>query len=216
MARYTLTFFAEEKNKGLWINGPRENVPKHFWRRNTGTHAIRERVLRSRDGTTIDSAVAAAHSLVRFDDVRFQAASGVLFRAGVTIATGLDGTPLEFVISEPRVGTDAEYLFYAGGGRLEKVDAAGVVSQWGIEPPTGGNWGTSPGGTGEDDTETTVVDPQERLIADTTTLRPPDTSGWTAFPNAAFVSTDEVLSPSGSAICFNLQEEEQDNISQES
>ena len=210
MARFSLVLFNEDKNKGLWINGPRENTPRNFWRRQTGSHAIRERLLRSRDGTTIDSTVAAAHSLSRFDDVRFQAAGTDLFRAGVSISTGLDGTPLDLIVSEPRTGTDDEYLFHCGGGRLEKVDSTGVVTQWGIDPPSAGNWAVSPGGTGEDDTETTVVDPQEKTIADTTTI-----VGWQGNP-PPFLRTTDVISPSGSAICQRLvQEDTQEDIFEE-
>ena len=207
MARFSL-MTVEEKNKGLWLNGPREATPKAFWRRQTGSHAIRERELRSRDGTTVDVAVPAAHSLSRFDDVRFQAAGTTLFRAGVSISTGLDGTPLDLVVSEPRTGTDAEYLFHCGGGRLEKVDDSGTVTQWGIDPPSTGTWGTSPGGTGEDDSDATVVDPQEKTIGDTTTLNPVGSfNGWFGTP-AVSLSTDDVLSPSGSAICQTLLAEE--------
>lgn len=204
MARFSLTFFGEGKTKGLWINGPRETIPKNFWRRNTGSHAIRERQMRSRDGTTLDVVVSAAHSLSRFDDVRFQAAGTVLFRAGVSVSTGLDGSPLDMIVSEPRTGTDAEYLFHCGAGRLEKLDTAGVVTQWGIDPPTGGTWGIDPGGNGEDDGEVTVVDPQEKLIADTTT-----TDGWFGFPDP-FLETNGVLSASGSAVCQDYLDEQEE------
>lgn len=217
MPRFQLMLFSEDKNKGLWVNGPRENTPKNFWRRQTGSHAIRERELRSRDGTTVDTTVPIAHSLSRFDDLRFQAAGTSLFRSGVSISTGLDGTPLDLIVSEPRTGTDAEYLFHCGGGRLEKVDSAGVVTQWGIDPPAGGNWGTSPGGTGEDDTETIVIDPQEKTIVDTTTLTPAGTGGWFTFPASPgpFISTDNVQSASGSAVCMNVVPEENEEIDRE-
>lgn len=214
MPRFTLTYFNEGKVKGLWINGPRETVPKGFWRRNTGSHSIRERQMRSRDGTVADTAVGVAHSLTRFDDVRFQAAGTTLFRSGAAISTGLDGTPLDFVVSEPRTGTDAEYLFHCGGGRLEKVEDDGTVSQWGITPPDTGNWGAAPGGNDETSSEISVIDPQERTLGDTTTISPAGTGSWFGFP-APFVSIDGVVAPSGSAICQNLVEESDDSIGAE-
>lgn len=215
MPRYQLVGFDEDKNMGLWINGSRETTPKNFWRRQTGSHAIRERELRSRDGTVIDTTVAAAHSLGRFDDVRFQGAGTSLFRAAVSISTGYDGTPLDLIVSEPRTGTDAEYLFVAGGGKLEKVEDTGTVSQWGIDPPTGGNWGIAPG-IGEDDDEVVVIGPQETIIADTTTLDPAGSfDGWFGFP-APFLSTDAVDSPSGSAICqLSITSQDNEEISGE-
>lgn len=200
MPRITLTSFPEEKHRGLWINGPREGTPQGSWRRLTGAHSIRERQLRTRDGTTVDVAISAAHSLARFNDVRFQGATTVLYRNAVSISTGLDGTPLEFSVSEPRTGTEAEYLFVCGGGRVEKVDTSGTVTQWGIDPPSDATWGVSPGGTGEEETATTVVDPQERTLADTTSL-----TNWTGNP-APFVRTSGVVSASGSAICQTITE----------
>jgi hypothetical protein len=66
--------------------------------------------------------------LFRFNDIRFQGATTVLYRNAVSISTGYDGTPLEFAASEPRSGTDDRYLFVAGGGKLEKVDVGGVAT----------------------------------------------------------------------------------------
>ena len=174
MPRVSLVNFSENSHRGLWVNGPREHTPKGFWRRLEGVHSIRERLLRSRDGTTVDAAIAAAHSLSRFNDVRFQGATTVLYRNGISISTGFDGTPLDMVVSEPRAGTDDEYLFVCSGGKLEKVDLTGTVTQWGIDPPSDANWGTGPGGNEEEDDDVTVTDPQTRDLCPTTT-----TAGWT-------------------------------------
>lgn len=173
MPRLSLVNFSDGSHRGLWVNGPRERTPQGFWRRLLAVHAIRDRELRTRDGTTVDAAVAAAHSLSRFDDVRFQGATTILFRAGVSISTGFDGTPLDMVVSEPRSGTDDEYLFVCGGGKLEKVDLTGVVTLWGIEKPLDANWGVSPGGDDEEDDDVVVTDPQLKDICPTTT-----TAGW--------------------------------------
>lgn len=205
MPRISLLDWNGGEPRGLWISGPRERTPRTHLRRYTAPHQIREREIRTRNGTTVDASIAAAHSLGRFDDVRFQGADASLFRAGVSIDTGYDGTPLDFVVSEPRVGTDAEYLFVCGGGKLVKVEDDGTVSQWGIDPPTGGGWSAT-GGVGEDSSETTVVDPQEKTIADTTS-----TTGWFGSP-APFQSTVDVDSPSGSAICQTFVAEESEDL----
>ena len=195
MPRISLLDFNNDRPRGLWISGPRERTPQTHLRRFTSPHAIRERELRTRNGTTIDAAVGPAHSLGRFDDVRFQGVGTELFRAGVSIDTGYDGTPLDLVVSEPRVGTDAEYLFVCGGGKLRKVEDDGTVTQWGISPPSDPSWGTAPGGNGEESTDVAVNDPQERTLRATTS-----TTGWFGFPGV-FFSNDDVLSASGGAVC---------------
>lgn len=207
MARVNLFDFGDQKNKGLWITGTRERTPKTHMRRNTAIHAIRERELRTRNGSTVDAAVTGVHSLTRFDDIRFQGDGVNLRKAGAIIDSGQDGTPLEFEVSEPRTGTDAEYLFVAGGGSLVKVDSAGVVTNWGIDPPAGSAWNITIG-TGEEDDEVTVIDPQEKTFAVTTV-----TTGWTGTFDVPFrdrqqptpfIDTDEIPTPSGSAVCMTF------------
>ena len=204
MPRVSLLDFDADKHRGLWIAGPRERTPRTHMRRLTAIHSIRERLLRTRDGSVTDVAVANAHSLARFDDVRFQGDGVNLRRAGVIIDSGQDGTPLEFEVSEPRTGTDAEYLFVAGGGSLIKVDTAGVVTQWGIDPPTGTDWNITVG-TGEDSDQVTVADPQEKQIVDSTVV-----TNWTASDAdgtlVGTIVTEDVLTPSGSAVCFSFRE----------
>lgn len=206
MARVSLLDFSGEKHKGLWISGPRERTPRTHMRRLTAVHAIRERLLRTRNGSTTDVAVASVHSLTRFDDVRFQGDGVNLRRAGAIINSGQDGTPLEFEVSEPETATAAEFLFVAGGGALIKVDTTGAVTNWGIDPPAGTDWNITVG-TGEVTDEVTVIDPQERDIASTVV-----TTGWLgSFTNAngtttaiAVLDTSEIPTPSGSAVCFTF------------
>lgn len=213
MPRTSLLDFNGEKHKGLWVSGPRERTPRSHMRRLTAIHAIRERLLRTRNGSITDVAVGAVHSLTRFDDVRFQGDGVNLRRAGVIINSAQDGTPLEFEVSEPRTGTDAEFLFVAGGGALIKVDSTGTVTNWGIDPPSGSGWNITIG-TGEDDDEVTVVDPQEKTFASTTV-----TTGWSSFFNgnaaAPFLDTNLIPTPSGSAVCFDLQAAADEEISSE-
>jgi len=142
-------------HKGLWVSGPRDRTPADALRRARGVHSIRERQLRSRNGSTADAAIAAAHSLFKFNAIRFQAASTFLYRNAVQISSGLDGTALSFVASEPRSGTNARYLFLAGGGKLEKVDTSGTVTKWGIAAPSIAELTA---------TVTTVVPPQQTPI----------------------------------------------------
>lgn len=187
----------KEKNKGLWVSGPRERTFLEYMRRNQATHLLREREIRSRNGTTAGAAIAAAHSLHKFNDVRFQGATTVLYRNAVSIDTAYDGTPLEFSVSEPLTGTDAEYLFVSGGGKLRKVDTTGTVTQWGISPPDDGDWGASIGGTEETETAVTVIDPQESAIAETTSA-----GNWIAFgatPIGVQLATNQT-NPSGSMV----------------
>lgn len=188
----------EQRHEGIWIAGPREKTPTTHLRRGRGLHAINERELRVRNGTVTDVAIAQAHSLTRFNDIRFQAAFAVLYRNAVSISTGLDGTPLTFVSSEPRAGTDAEYLFHAGGGRLEKVDTSGAVTGWGIAPPDSGPFGTSVGGNGElvDAAAAQVFDPQELVIVATST-----TANWSSATGSPLSLITDAQSPTGNAIC---------------
>lgn len=85
-----------------------------------------------------------AHSLHRYNDLRFYGLDTRLFRNGAAIFDGFDGSRLSFVRMAPTQNTDVrqtqvpDHLFVAGGGVLKKVDAAGHVTNWGIEPPPDG------------------------------------------------------------------------------
>lgn len=128
---------------GLWVTGSPEFMPKGKLRRAKGLHRLRATTLRSRWGSTLLHSLDA-HSLFRFNDVRFQGAGAILYRAGASILTGLDGTRLSFVKMPPTVDTDlsavaiADHLFVTGGGLLRKVNAAGAVTNWGIAAPPDG------------------------------------------------------------------------------
>lgn len=176
----------------------------------TALNAIRERELRTRNGTVLDTTVAAAHSVTRYDDIRFQAATTLLFRAGVQIDAGYDGTPLDLIVAEPRAGTDAEFLFTCGGGKLTKVDNTGAVTQWGISPPTTGVWGDGPGGNNERDDGTVVNPPQEKDINDVAT-----TDGWTSTTGILQVRTD-APTPTGNNLEFGTGESDDEGGTEES
>ena len=121
---------------GLWTNGPRDAIPAGALRRARGLHAVRRNSLASRPGSTLLYALNA-HSLFRYNDVRFQGASAILYRNGISIKAGLNGNPLSFVRALPPSGI-ADYLFCSGGGSLFKASTAGAVTNWGIVAPPDG------------------------------------------------------------------------------
>ncbi|MEE9586067.1 MAG: hypothetical protein V3W09_04120 [Nitrososphaerales archaeon] len=131
-------FDNKERHKGLWISGPRQGTPPSFLRRAKGIHAIKERFVRTRNGTTADASIAAAHSLGRFLTNRFQGATTILNMDGASKITGLDGTRLTMQASAPRFETAKSYYFIAGGGLVRKIedDVGRTVTQWGIDPPS--------------------------------------------------------------------------------
>jgi len=142
MARVKL-YDSEQLFSGLWLAGSPESMPKGALRRAKGLHRLRTTTLRSRWGSTLLHSLNA-HSLSRFNDVRFQGASTSLYRAGSSILSGLDGTRLSFVKMPPTVDVDltvtpiADYLFVTGGGLVRKVDPNGAVTNWGIAAPPNG------------------------------------------------------------------------------
>src|SRR3990167_1473295 len=142
MSRVKL-YDSEQLFSGLWLAGSPESMPKGGLRRAKGLHRLRTTTLRSRWGSTLIHSLNA-HSLFRFDDVRFQGVSTELYRAGVSILSGLDGTRLSFVKMPPTVDVDltvtpiADYLFVTGGGLARKVGSTGTVTNWGITAPPNG------------------------------------------------------------------------------
>jgi hypothetical protein len=121
-------------SKGLFIEGAQENMPAATARQLQGVHrTIIPGELRSRNGSTLVTA-KDSHSLVRFNDTRFQAETTAFYQAGTSKRTGLDGTRLSFAVMAPTLAV-ADYLFCAGGGDLFKMDASGTASNWGIAIP---------------------------------------------------------------------------------
>lgn len=122
---------------GLWISGAREATPAGFFRRLKGTHNVGTNTIRSRNGSSLVTALAS-HSLHRFDDVRFQGSGSALYRNGVSIKSGLSSSSLRFLRMPPQVGL-RDYLFVVDGSSTPfKVDSAGAVTNWGIAPPADG------------------------------------------------------------------------------
>jgi len=128
---------------GLWLSGAKDKIPPGALRRVRGIHKFYSNSLRSRQGSTLVTALNA-HSLFRFGDVRFQGATTILYRAGSSILTGLDGNRLSFMRMPPSLQANiadtpvGDSLFVAGGGLMRKVDSAGAVTNWGIVRPSTG------------------------------------------------------------------------------
>ncbi len=128
-------------DKGLWVAGPRDKNPPGTLRRAKGVSNSHEPHIRSRWGGQelygSSTFAAAPHSLIRFNDTRFQGASTILYRDGTSIRTGLDGTRLYGIAAPPTPGI-TDYLFVSGGGSLFKVDTSGSDTDWGIVTPGSG------------------------------------------------------------------------------
>lgn len=122
---------------GLTITGPSTEGTPGQLRRAKGLHESCLGELRPAPGNTLLYAVAAIHSIVRFNDVRFFAAGTVLYRDGVAALTGLSGERLTLMRLPPG-NSQRDQLFVAGGGLARKIDISGTVTQWGIDAPPDG------------------------------------------------------------------------------
>ncbi len=159
-------------DRGLWVTGPRELSPADALRRARGIGSIKRKAIRSRNGSTL-LRPGNAHSLYRFEDVRFYGIGISLFRELAAIVNDFDGTRLTFVQMPPQVGL-RDSLFVAGGGKLVKIDELGAVTKWGIDAPPDGF--------------TLAMLPQNvKEIDDCESL-----AGWSLFANAANLSLDAV------------------------
>lgn len=121
---------------GWWAMGTKDDNPPTTLRRAKGISSLKTKSILSRWGST-QLYNLNAHSLFRFAGVRFQGAGAVLYRDGVAVKAGLTGSRLSFVRMPPGP-SDPDYLFVAGGGSLFKVDQAGAVTNWGLDPPADG------------------------------------------------------------------------------
>lgn len=123
--------------QGLTLTGPATGTPPSQLRRARGLHETCFQELRPAPGNTSLFSQSAIHSITRFNDVRYFAAGTVLYRAGVSLITGLNGSPLTLTRIPPG-NTQPDQLFLAGGGVTRKIDTAGTVRAWGIDPPPNG------------------------------------------------------------------------------
>ena len=118
---------------GLFLEGRKDQLPENTQRRNKGLHPDSLTTMKSRNGSILVKSLDA-HSLFEFNNLRFAGATTVFYRDGSSVKTGLTGDRLRFAKMPPTLGVE-DSLFVAGGGDLFKINAAGTVTQWGIDAP---------------------------------------------------------------------------------
>ena len=118
---------------GLFLEGRNDQIPENTQRRNKGLHPESSTTLKSRNGSQLVKSLDA-HSLFEFNNLRFAGATTIFYRDGTSAKTGLTGDRLQFAKMPPTLGVE-DSLFVAGGGDLFKINAAGTVTQWGIDAP---------------------------------------------------------------------------------
>lgn len=128
--------------------GPRDDAPDNALRRAVGIQTPFTPSIRSRFGSTLVQTVAGtAHSLFRFDGVRFVGAGRNLYRGAAIIKPTMSGNRLAFTPMPPQVNL-ADYLFITDGTLPIKVSPAGAITNWGIAaPPNGFTATASPAST---------------------------------------------------------------------
>ncbi len=120
-------------NGGLFMEGRKDQIPEASQRRNKGLHPDSLTTMKSRNGSALVKSLNA-HSLSEFNNLRYAGATTIFYRDGVSAKTGLTGDRLRFAKMSPTLAV-ADHLFAAGGGDLFKINAAGTVTQWGIDAP---------------------------------------------------------------------------------
>ena len=124
-------------DKGLHLTQPEDAIPKDALRRNRGIARVSSGSIRTRPGSAELDALAAAHSIQRFNDDWYYGASTVFYQGTTSKKTGLSGDRLSFARLSPTAGVQHQ-LMCCGGGEVFKIDTDGTVSEWGIEPPEDG------------------------------------------------------------------------------
>ncbi len=130
-------------DRGLWLMGPRERIPRDALRRARGVHPVKTESVRSRPGSTVLHPLNA-HSLFRFAGSRYQGSGTEFFKDGASVKSGLNGSRLEAIRMSPIAG-GLDHLLVAGGGAPFKVSQTAVVTNWGIATPPDGMTATDIG-----------------------------------------------------------------------
>lgn len=121
-------------NRRLILSGGREQ---------TGPGALRRASGVAPEGTTSVMSRWGSQSLYAIDAIqcyywnshRYQYDGAILYKDGVSVKTGFDGTRLTFVSMPPQEGLQ-DYLFILGGGLTPfKIAPDGSFSNWGIVAP---------------------------------------------------------------------------------
>lgn len=182
MPRVTVDDFS----KGLFIAPPSDKLPEGALRLARGLDHVATRSARVRKGSDVlVPSVPDPHSIVRYNDMRFQGGGTVLYKSGVSIDTGYNGDRLAFAEMPPTVDLE-DYLFVAGGGQLRKVHPDGTtVSKWGIAAPADGF------------TATKQTRKENQVNSDRTTDLCDATASWVT--NEVTLTADATLKQQGTA-----------------
>ena len=143
--RSVTLFDAEQKIKGLYINGTKYNTPSGYFRRFKGVRQLNSGALTTRHGITLLHGTSSpVHSIVRFNNIRYYGAKDALYQAGTLLQSNLSNTHWHFARMPPTTGI-TDYLFISGAGNMIKVSPTNIVSPWGITAPPTSLTVTNPG-----------------------------------------------------------------------
>ncbi len=121
----------------LWVSGGREQIPVTGLRRARSVAPELTRSVRSRWGM-LGLYNVNAISVFRYQGDRYAYDGLSLYKNGVIIAGGFDGTRLTFNTMPPQIGLP-DYLFILGGGKTPfKIAPDGTITNWGIVAPNDG------------------------------------------------------------------------------
>lgn len=136
-------------DRGLWVNGANDQMPEATMRRLKGVHDNLDGLIRSIDPLALMFNLTTADAMVRFgteDRLIWQRDTGtasVIHRDDLggswtlpTLPAALDRTRVTFHRADVTPGGQ-QYLFWAGGGSLQKMRNNGAVTFWGMTPPDG-------------------------------------------------------------------------------
>jgi hypothetical protein len=117
------------------LAGGREQTGPAALRRATGVAPINTTSVLSRWGSTLLFPGITATQLYYWHGSRYAYDGSYLYRDGVIIESGFNGTRLSFNSMPPQGGLD-DYLFILGGGKAPfKIAPNGTVTNWGIQAP---------------------------------------------------------------------------------
>ncbi len=126
-------------DKGLFLDVPPDALPEGYLLRARGMHLTARKSFRSRFGSSLIAALNA-HSITYFNDIYHYGVGSALYRALISIKSGLSGDRISFSRMPPVAGV-ADYLFCCEGSDCWKVNSAGTVTDWGFAAPA-----SNPGG----------------------------------------------------------------------
>ncbi len=122
-------------SRRLTLSGGREQGGPAMLRRASGVDATVTPSIWSRWGSILLYPDIDAIQLYYWNGDRYAYDGAKLYRNGVSIVSGFNGTKLSFNSAPPQPGL-SDYLFILGGGVTPfKIDPSGGISNWGIVAP---------------------------------------------------------------------------------